>query len=288
MDFILKSIVQLKQTMGSANTRQIEYSGEFEIGSTISSSEPPAIVGMIATSNGGIVICDKTSAKVKLLDDSFRPLSVVNLTSEPFGMVEVSDAVLVTLPELHLLQYIHVKDSKTLVAREKIQTDYKCGRILKYKRDLIVSAHEDKFVSLLVIDYSGQLVHCIRKESTESGGLLNRLGFIALSSDDTMICITEMCHGCIGLNVQTGEVMFTYKEPNCKFLFGLCTDVEGYVYMTCTDRDKIIMLDSSGRKLKQFAIKEGNNPGCMTFNQTHKKLYIKTVYTNKVYVYNVL
>ena len=274
--------------MGSANTRQIEYSAEYQVGHSICSSEPPAIVGMTVTSSGGIVICDKTSTKVKLLDDAFRPLSVVNLTSEPFGMVEVSDAVLVTLPELHVLQYIHVKDSKTLVAKEKIQTQHRCGRIVKCKRDLIVSAHEEKFVSLLVIDYNGQLVHCIRKESTGPGGLFNRLGFIATSSDDTLIYVTEMSHGCIGISVQTGGIMFTYKEPNCKFLFGLCTDTDGYMYMTCTDKDKIIMLDSSGRKLNQFAIREGNNPGCMAYSKTHKKLYVKTVYTNTIYVYNLL
>lgn len=274
--------------MGSANTRQIQYSDEFKIGPSNCSSEPPAIVGVTVTSSGAIVICDKTNTTIKLFDESFRQMCVVNLISEPFGMVEVSDAVLVTLPELHMLQYIHVKESKTLVAKEKIQTPHKCGRILKWKRDFIVSSHEEHFVSLLVINYNGQLVHCIRKASTEEGGLFNRLGFIALSSDDTIVYVTEMCHGCIGISVETGEIMFTYKEPDCKFLFGLCTDTDGYVYMTCADKDKIIMLDRSGRKLKQFASKEGNNPGLLAYSKAHKQLFVKTVYTNTIYVYNLL
>ena len=273
--------------MGSANTRLIQYSTEFEVGTSICSSEPPAIVSLVVTPNGGVVICDKTTMKVKMFDDCFRPLSVINVTSEPYGMVQVSDAMLVTLPEVHALQYVHVKDNKTLVAKEKIQTVHRCGRIIKCKRDFIVSAHEDNFVSLLVIDFNGHLVHCIRKESTESGGLFNRLGFIALSADDNIIYVTEMCHGCIGISVQTGEIIFTYKE-DCKFLLGLCTDTDGSVYLTCTDKDKIIMLDSTGRKLKQFDITEGNSPGYITYREDHKKLYIKTVYTNKIIVYNRL
>lgn len=274
--------------MGSASTRALQYFGQFEIMTSLCSSEPPAIVAMEVTSSGGLLVCDKASMKVKLFDAYFRPVTEVGLSSEPYGMAIVDqNEILVSMPDLHCLQRLNVCKNQKLIPKEKIQTELKCSRLIKYHANLIVSVHDDNFISFNVMNLNGQVICCIRNEAIVTGGKFNKLGFIALSPDQSVLYVTEMCSGCVGLSVSTGEVLFMYKEPKTKFLFGVCTDSEGFVYVSSTDRDKIVMIDSNGRKVKQLAILNGTSPGYMTYCKVQRKLFIKTVYTNKILVYNL-
>ncbi|MEW8547669.1 MAG: hypothetical protein AB2693_29525 [Candidatus Thiodiazotropha sp.] len=274
--------------MGSASTRSIKYHGQFEIQTSYCSSEPPAIVAMEVTSSGGLLVCDKANMKVKLFDDYFRPVTEVSLPAEPYGMVLVEhNKMLVSLPDSHCLQSLTLSNDQRLTLKEKIQTELKCDRMINYGDSLIVSSHDQKAISLNIINLNGQVIRCIRKEDITPGGMFNNLGFIALSPDNSVIYVTEMCNGCIGVSVSTGEILFVYKESRTKFLFGVCTDSEGYVYISSTDREKMVMLDSQGNKVKQLATLSDSSPGFMTYSTLQKKLFIKTVYTNKILVYKL-
>lgn len=274
--------------MGSASTRSIKYHGQFEIQTSYCSSEPPAIVAIEVTSSGGLLVCDKASARVKLFDDYFRPVTEISLPSEPYGMVLVEqNKILVSLPDFQCLQQLTLSSNQRLILKRKIQTEVKCDRLINYEDALIVSSHDQRAVSVCIIDLNGVLIRCIRKEEITPGGLFSNLGFIALSPDNGVIYVTEMCNGCVGISVSSGEVLFVYKESKTKFLFGVCTDPEGYVYISSIDKDKIVMLDSEGKKVKQLATLSDSSPGFITYSTVQRKLFIKTVYTNKLLIYKV-
>ena len=274
--------------MGSANTRSVQYYAQFDMAASHSSSEPPAVVAMEVTADGGLLVCDKSSMKVILFDDYYRTVSEVRLTSEPYGMIHLSTGqILVSLPDLQCLQSLKVNKRSKLLLKGRIQTEVKCDRLIHYETNLIVSAHDDKSITFNIMNTDGQVLRCVRNEPIFPEGMFNRLGFIALSPDNCVLYVTEMCNGCIGLSVTTGEVLFVYRESKTKFLFGVCTDSAGYVYLTCTDMDRIVMINNKGKKVKQLATLKDTSPGYMTYSKRHKKLFIKTVYTNKILVYDV-
>ena len=277
--------------MGSANTRAVQYLGQFDMKPDGYSSEPPAVVAMETTSSGGLLVCDKSSMKVSLFDDLFKISAEIQLTSEPYGMALISPReVLVSLPGLQCLQSIELAEWGKLLSKGKIQTDMKCDRILRYTPNLIVLARNEECVHFNIMNTNGQTLRCIRKEPIfpdKADGMFNRVGFIALSADQSVIYVTEMCNGCIGLSVTTGDVLFIYKESQTRFLFGVCTDSEGFVYLTSTDMDRILVINSKGEKVKHVATLKDTSPGYMTFSKQQNRLYIKTVYTNKILMYDV-
>ena len=58
-----------------------------------------------------------------------------------------------------------------------------------------------------------------------------------------------------------GEIVTSFKEENSKTHWGICCDKDGYVYVTCPDRHKVVMLDSKGEKLKDLIFSKGMDPG---------------------------
>lgn len=171
-------------------------------------------------------------------------VSDISLSSTPYSTIFNHGNIIIALPLESCLQLVSIKDSKELKIKSKIKTNPDCYRLVSSGREMITIVADDSFVYLNLMNATARIIPCIRKEPI-SGGILQGFHDISLSFDGTMIYVTDQKNGCIGLSL-AGEVMFVYKEPDMGVYPGVCSDPGGWVYVACTDEDKVVMLSNSG------------------------------------------
>ena len=263
------------------SSRKAVYVRQIEIASP--TDERKAVVTSIEVlPDGCLLVCDYGNKNLKLFDTEYEVLSVVRLSSEPWGIVALTSRdALVNLPEMYCLQTVKIRKKCKLVLEEKRKTIFKCYKMIKYQEDLIVSAQDDFYYFIYIIDTSGKVIRCIYSEPKQDGGILQNVQSLSLSKDTKIIYIANKWLGFVGLSL-TGTVMFKYSEAGETNHVGVCKDWDNLVYISCCDLDKVVMISDSGVKVKDLLILNGMNPECIAYSEIESKLFIYSGSTKKL------
>ena len=106
---------------------------------TRSDSEEPRITGLCFLSDGGIVICDNSNSKIKLLDASNRRVKyeLFFQGGPPYDVAVVDDTmVVVSVPSCRLLQYVHVKPGVKM--DREIDVKSTCYGVVVFNNEIFV------------------------------------------------------------------------------------------------------------------------------------------------------
>ena len=237
--------------------------------------------------DGSMLVCDYGNYKLKLFDSDGDFLYEMGLSSEPYGLASLnSTEAIVTLPKESCLQNVKIKSNDMVQLGKKLKTKMKCEKILKYKEHFLVTAYDDVYFCISVIDWNGKLIQSLYNEPKQAVEIFESYYEIALSPDIKTVYITNKEDGCVGLSL-TGEIIFKYKEPGEGGHFGVCTGPEGYIYVACFDSDKIIMLNKGGKKIKDLVSLKGMRPSYVEYNAAENKLYVGQTNTNKMLCYHI-
>lgn len=89
--------------------------------------------------------------------------------------------------------------------------------------------------------------------------------------------------GCVGLSI-AGDIVFRYKTNGMGVYPGVFAYSGGFVYIACTDKDKVVMVNRRGRKVKTLLQGSGIKPTFMSYNEQYNRLFLKAKSSNTVYV----
>ena len=237
--------------------------------------------------DGGLLVCDVGNKKVKLFDSDHEVLSEISLTSQPMGMALLtSEDAIVSLPQEKSLQKIKIKKRCILSLDQKLKTKLMYYRLLKYKDQIVAYAKDDLYRFFNIIDMEGNTVRCIMNEPRESGGIFSNVYYMSLSADSQSLYVTDEEQGCVRLSLN-GKVNFTYKEPGTKTHHGVCAGPDNSIYIACNDSNKVVVLDETGKKMKDLISVKGMKPTYIVYNETRRKLLVKRGGPSKVLIYSI-
>lgn len=246
-----------------------------------------AINALEVTSEDLLLVCDYGNYKVKLLNPENELLSEVSLSSEPYGMALLdSSEAIVTLPKDSCLQLVKIKSGRTLILEDKIKTKLCCEKIMGYEENFIVTAYDDIYFNISIIDKKGKVLRSIYNEPRKSLHVFKSYNEMAVSPDKTTIYITNKKVGCVGISLE-GKTLFGFKESGESNHYGICTDSDGLVYIACYDTDKIVLINNMGKKIKDIVSLKGLKPSYVGYSHTDSKLFVEQVNTNKVLCYQI-
>ena len=234
------------------------------------------------TSNGGLLVCDGGRNRVMHYDPTYKEVSEMSFLDTPYHLAIVShDECIVALPDQSCLQYLKIKDGIGLELGSLADTMQPCYRLVKYDANLIAVADDGFFKYVNVLDKRGRVVKCIRQEA--EGGEIKSIRDMSLSFDEKVIYITMGPDGCVGLSI-AGDIVFRYKSIGMGEYPGVFAYSGGFVYIACTDKDKVVMVNRRGRKVKTLLQESGIKPTFMSYNEQYNRLFLKGKSSNAVYV----
>ena len=201
--------------------------------------------------SGHFLLCSHVPPKIVLFNPHYTASFQVDLSSLPWSMTISSplDAV-VSLPNESCLQYVKIENLQSLKLAEKIQTKIMFRKLLKFKQDMIALSEDSKAYYFCVIDKEGHVKRHIRQEPKGSG-MLKLVYFMALSPDSNAIYVTDFYNGCYGITL-SGDVIFKYRSKSMNDYVGVATDLEGFIYLSGPGTGNIEMINTKGKKLKDF------------------------------------
>ena len=255
---------------------------------TVITDEDTAIVcALEVLDEERFVVCDSANNKIKMFHIEDKLLSEVALTSKPGGLVMLTATdILVSLPLEQCLQMAKTDSRNQLIMKSKANTSKRYYRLIKYQENVIVHAEDDSQKFIFVMDKNGKEVRRIITDTKGRDAVFSVVRFICISTDDNVLYVTDSKRGCIGLSM-TGDVLFAYKETKTKEHWGVCTDKNGCVYLSCPDTDKIVMLNNKGEKIKDLLQKKGMDPGFMSFSKLSDSLFVWSDQVKYVLIYKL-
>lgn len=267
---------------------QADFLGQIEVKS-ISDVERVAVTAVESLPNGLLFVCDSGNYKLKLLrlfGQRHEIVSEVCLTSEPGGVAFLSSKnAIISLPEEKCLQKVKIKERANLVLQERRRTIFKCFKLVKYHGNLIASAQDDFNFYILVMDTEGKVLRCIYKEPKPTSRLLQNMSALALSRGGKTLLVVHQSLGCLGM-LLSGDIVFKFSEPGEHFHTGLCSDINGNLYIGCYITDKIVMISKSGERLCDFLTFKRMHPETIYLSDD-SKMYVFSGSTKKLYCYGM-
>ncbi|MEW8542133.1 MAG: hypothetical protein AB2693_01245 [Candidatus Thiodiazotropha sp.] len=237
--------------------------------------------------DGGLLLCDDSNFRLMLFDSNFVATGDIGLTSQPRGIALMSpNDVIVSLPTEKCLQNLMINLDNTFTLQSKHHTALQYDRLVKYNGNLIVHGLAGVFFCFDVIDTSGRRIHRIRKEPL-SGGMFSTISYFCLSSDNSVIYITDIENGCIGLSLN-GDVVFQFKDETMKIYAGVCVLSEEFILISGVDSGNIVMVNSNGERVKELVRLKSMRPALMVYNKERNILVVKVASRSELKVFSLI
>ena len=241
--------------------------------------------------DGSILVCDYGNYKLKYYDADGDFLNEISLSSEPYGMAQLSSTeVIVTLPKESHLQIVKIKSGSRLGLGKKLKTKLRCEKILKYYDELIndeflVVAYDDMYYCIIRMVSNGKILESLYSEPKQSLDIFESYYEIALSPDQEILYVTNKKSGLLGMSLK-GEIVLKYQEPGEDNHYGVSIDPEGKIYIACYDNDKIVIVNKNGEKVKDLVSLKDMRPSYVEYNAKENKLYVGQSNSNKILCYH--
>lgn len=209
--------------------------------------------------DGTPVITDFHNKKIKAFDATGMVMCDVLLPSWPHGIanVEKSD-VAVTLPEISTLVFVTVNE-KTMLLQKRIKTVKQYRGICCHdetedgKPVIIVSCCASNNQSVDILSLEGEILKSLRHDNRQPGRTLFTWPYYVTVNSEGEIIVSD-CETKTGLLYldKNGDVKYDYLSINVVIQDprGICTDLDGNVYLADKSAHAIHSLTSDGHYRK--------------------------------------
>ena len=209
--------------------------------------------------DGTPVITDFHNKKIKAFDATGTVMSDVMLPSWPHGITHVKKSdVCVTLPEISTLVFVTVNE-KSMSMQKRIKTVKQYRGICCHayedenKPSIIVSCCASNNQSVDILSLEGEIIHSFRHDGRKPGRTLFTWPYYVTTnlSGDIIVSDCETKTGLLYLDSK-GEVKYdclsigvVIQDPR-----GICTDINGNVYLADKSAHAIHSLTTEGKYRK--------------------------------------
>ena len=232
---------------------QINVQTSFEVDIKLSEdSSKPWISGCEFLQDGGIILCDRSNDKIKLLDNSFTLKDNLNLQDKPWDVSAISvnsSSCIITLPDVKQLQYIEM--IPRLKTGRVMQLDMKCWGIQVVGEEIYITVHKNisaKTGEVRVLDLDGNLLR--RTGLNQDGSCMFILPYYLrvspsskniyvsdLSTPSKITCLKSDC-----------SVVYQYSDQDLKSSKGIYVDAEDNILVCGEGWRNVQIITTSGRK----------------------------------------
>ena len=214
---------------------------------------------MTVLCDGTPVITDFHNKKIKAFDASGLVMCDVLLPSWPHGIADVEKSdVAVTLPEISTLVFVTVNE-KNMVLKKRIKTVKQYRGICCFDENesgnpkIIVSCCASNNQSVDILGLDGEILQSLRHDNRNPGRTLFTWPYYVTVNNTGEIIVSD-CETKTGLLYldSKGDVKYDYLSMNVVIQDprGICTDLDGNVYLADKSAHAIHSLTSDGQYRK--------------------------------------
>ena len=219
--------------------------------SSMTPSGTARITGSTFMPNGNLFICDRDAKTVKLFDHSFKEISKLDLSENPWDASAVNEkTAIVSFPYVKKLQFIDITPS--MKVKHFFTLNKKCFGVQTSGDEIFVTCSNDPGEGeVRILDMSGNLKRKLAMMENERAALHNPL-HLALNSRGDRIFVSEYSNDTVYCLTTDGIIKFKYVLPDGKNLRGLITDIEDNVFVCDLSKRSIYAITEGGTEHVTF------------------------------------
>ncbi|XP_052804860.1 uncharacterized protein LOC128234593 [Mya arenaria] len=186
--------------------------------------------------NGDIVIADCNNKRVKLLNSQYQVIDHCDLPGPPqhFCHTVGNEIAVAARKEVHFLKVTSGRLQKV----RKFSTDHDCFSIADFKDELYVGSK----TALYWYTMNGELVEKIYQDKYGDSTVYS----CAVSPDGERIYVTNYsAHRLLTLD-KSGQVLFTFEDPELKCPTGVCVSPSIHVFVCGQESHTVLQVDREG------------------------------------------
>ncbi|XP_052219661.1 uncharacterized protein LOC127837007 isoform X2 [Dreissena polymorpha] len=236
---------------------------------TATDSRESSITGICVTSNGDLVISDFSNCCVKLLNQAYKVIDQVKLSTTPWSMCNISSfEIAVTVSEYYADRGIHFfqADNEKITQIKVLKMNHVCYGIAYHDAGLFVTSG----TALYQYTMDGRLVKKLYEDtSITSKG-------VGMSPDGRSIYVTDSSNGKLLTLTRDGEVTATLQDPAFKLsLYVTCNlhvAATGHVFVFGDKTISQVYVD--GKKILNTITLDVPYTGSVYLNEDKRKFLI--------------
>ena len=269
---------------------QVQSSSQVDI-MLLKDSFTPQISGCDIMQDGGIILCDKTNKKLKLLDSSFTLYDSLDLRAWPWDVSVVNtNKAIITLPYVKQLQYIEVLPK--LKSARVIQLDRKCWGVHVAGEEIYVSVHDEKRGTCMgevrIVNFNGNLIRRI-EVNTDGSFMFETPYHLTISQQSRNVYVSDRDKSTITCLNSDGVVVYRYTDQNLEWARGVVTDNEDNILVCGSSSHNVQIVTADNRKSSTLlTAKDGIEfPYSVAYRQTDGTLIVGCCSQKKLFVYKL-
>lgn len=262
--------------VGSSNSFNVKVADDYGT---------PYISGAEFLPDGRLILCDCRSAnrRIMLLSSYFTMLDSLQLESSPRDVSSVnSTTVIITLPLSQQLQYVHLVPRFKLGS--KIQLDKKCWGIDVVGGEIFTSCFNGLTSydgEIRVYNLDGTLNRGLDVQHDNSSMFDSPL-YLTASSDSGYIYVSDVYTNKVTCLSSTGEVIFTYSDPELRWPKGVYVDSADNTIVCGDYSNNLHVISANGKKHRILLTSDDgvHYPISVAYRQSDATLVIGSEFEN--------
>lgn len=227
------------------------------------------ISGICFLYDGRIVLVDQEHYTVQLYDNRYRFSSEYKLDSRPFDVAVIGEnKIVVSLQSERALKFLLVTgEGLAYIADLGVPCNTVCYGLCRGGGNYCVCCGDE----IWVLSEEGKVVNCL-KEDKNGNALFALAEYVSVDSTGNILFVSDsVSNNVLAIYIDGRRLWeFTYQG------FKPCgiTCVEDYIYVCDRDQHRILMLDMTGKVVKQSIIGRLENPRALAFHNAATKLVV--------------
>ena len=273
---------------------QIKFQTSSEVDIKLSEdSKIPWISGCDVLQDGGVILCDRSNNKIKLLDSSFTLKENLKLNASPKDVSAIRDnssSCIITLPDAKQLQYIEI--IPTLKTGRVIQIDKKCWGLHVVGEEIYVTVNDNmcaKSGEVRVLDFDGNLIRKIGLSHDGSCMFVHPYCLRVSPSSKNIYVSDQRMPSTITCLKSDGSVVYQYTDQDLKSSTGICVDAADNILVCGDNSHNVQIVTSMGRKHSTVLTEKDclKNPFSIAYRQKDDTLIVGCYKQNSLFIYKL-
>ena len=251
----------------------------------------PWISGCDVLQDGGVILCDRSNEKIKLLDNKFKLKDYLKLQAKPWDVSAISvnsSSCIITLPDVKQLQCINL--IPRLKTDRVIQLDKKCWGIHVVGVEIYITVHDDSGVKtgeVRLLDLNGNLIR--RTGLNQDGSCMFVYPYyLRVSPSSKNIYVSDFnISSTITCLKSDGSVVYQYTDQYLKYSTGIRIDAEDNILVCVEGSHNGQIVTASGRKHSTVLTAKDrlSDPYSIAYRQKDNKLIVGCCFQNNLFIY---
>jgi hypothetical protein len=219
--------------------------------------------------DGRVVLVDQEHYTVQLYDKNYRFVSQYKLDCRPFDVAVISEnKIVVSLQTERVLKFLLITgDGITSVADLGVPCNMVCYGVCRGGGNYSVCCGDEVWI----LSEEGKVVNSLKADRNGSS-LFVQAEYVSMDSTGNVLLISDSGNNKILAIQVDGRRLWEFTYQGFKPCGIKCVD--NYIYVCDRDQHRILMLDMTGKVVKQSIIGRLENPRALCFHNAATQLIV--------------